>query len=494
MSQLKKGAVLSYVNIILTTVVGLILTPFIVKNLGANQYGLYVLIGSLIVYFSLLDFGIGDTVIRYIARYRVSKTKSDEAQFLGSLLTIFIPIIVFILITGGITYFYIDRIFGRNFNIEDLTLIKQMFLILLFNLSFSLIGNVFLGYINAYEKYVFTRTVLIGKYLLRSAIIYFVLIQGGLALSIIIIDTIINILFFILNIFYCIKYLNIKITFGKISKRFVKEIFSFSIWLFLISLISSFQWQGGQLLLGIIGTPIEIAVYSIGVLLGSYYGAFAMAITTMFLPHASRLVVQNASEEILTDNMIRVGRVTSFVLMLILSGFIIFGKMFVILWLSDDYVDAYYIAVIIMLVYTFPSVQSYANSILEAKQLMRFKGSIYLIFIIVGTCMGYFGYHYLGIIGVISTLCIGWVMAFLLMNLFYIKKLKLEIARFYKEVFASQILPLLVVFCGGFFLFSSFVVPSWFVLGTAAIIYSIVYSVVYYFVVLNNAEKALLKK
>lgn len=40
MSQLKKGALLSYANIFLTNVIGLILTPFIVKSLGDSEYGL----------------------------------------------------------------------------------------------------------------------------------------------------------------------------------------------------------------------------------------------------------------------------------------------------------------------------------------------------------------------------------------------------------------------------------------------------------------------
>lgn len=50
MSQLKKGAALSYLTIILTNVVGLALTPFIIKYLGNDEYGLYTLIGALVGY------------------------------------------------------------------------------------------------------------------------------------------------------------------------------------------------------------------------------------------------------------------------------------------------------------------------------------------------------------------------------------------------------------------------------------------------------------
>lgn len=493
MSQLKKGAILSYINIALTNVVGLVLTPFIVKNLGSTEYGLYVLIGSLIAYFSLLDFGIGDTVIRYISRYRVNKTKKDEAVFLGSLLSVFVPLIVFILIIGIIAYFNLDQIFGRNFSLSEMVLLKQLFLVLLFNLSFSLLGNVFLGYINAYEKFVFSRSIAILKYLLRAAAILIVLVGGGKALSIVIVDTIINVLFFSSILFYCIRYLHISFIFGKVDKAFLKEIFSFSFWLFLIALISSFQWQGGQLLLGIVSTPEKIAVYGIGVMLGTYYGAFAAAITTMFLPHASRMVVQQASEILMTNAMIKIGRITSYMLMLILTGFIIFGKAFITLWVGPQYIDAYYIAVIIMLVYTFPLVQSYANSILEAKQLMKFKGLTYITFIFLGTVLAYFGYIYYGIIGVISSICTGWLVAFLLMNRFYVKKLNLQISRFYKEVFGHQIFFLILIFSAGVLLFNHLIdIRGWLTLTLCAISYVLVFSLFYYFFVLNDNEKELL--
>lgn len=494
MSQLKKGAILSYINIILTNIVGLLLTPLIVTNLGTNEYGLYVLIGSLIAYFSLLDFGVGDTVIRYIARYRVDKTKEDESVFLGSILTIFLPIVCFIMLVGILAFFYIEALFGHNFSTSDISLIKKMFIILLFNLGFSLIGNVYLGYINAYERFVFTRTILIIKYLLRALAVFITLSYGGKALAIVIVDTIVNIIFFSVNIFYCVKYLEIKFKFGKLRIGFVKEIFSYSIWLFLLALISSFQWQGGQLLLGFIATTKEISVYAIGVLLGTYYGAFSGAITTMFLPHAARLVGQNANAIVLTDAMIKIGRITSYVLLLILTGFIIFGDIFIRLWVGEEYIDSYYIAVIIMIVYTFPLVQAYANAILEAKQLVKYKGVIYITFIILGTSFGYVGFQLIGIFGVIISICIGWMIAFLLMNQFYIKKLKMQIPRFYREVFVHQILCLFMLFISGLFIRNMFKFETWTALVIGATFYSLLYSVVYYFFVLNIDEKKLLKK
>lgn len=494
MSQIKKGALLSYANLFITNIIGLALTPLIVKSLGTNEYGLYILIGSLIAYFSLLDFGVGDTVVRYVSRYRATNAIEEEASFLGSIVLLFLPIIGFIFLIGILVYFNIEKLFGTNFKSEDIALIKNMFLVLLFNLSFSLIGNIFLGYINSYERFVFTKSAVIIKYFVRAATIYVVLNNGGMAMALVIIDTALNILFFAVNVFYSYKYLNIKFVFSKLDGSFIKEIFSFSAWLFLLSVIGNFQWQGGQVLLGFISSSNEIAVYSIGVLLGTYYSSFSSAISSMFLPHASRLTTQNAGGKELTDAMIKLGRVTSYILMLILSGFVIFGKAFIILWLGAEFLDAYYIALIIMLVYTFPLVQSYATAILEAKRLVKYKGSIYLIFIVLGTCCGYLGYKYAGIIGVITSICTGWLIAFLLLNLYYSKKLDLQIFRFFKEVFMHQLIPLIILFAASLYLYNLIQAQTWIMLLIAATVYASVFACMYYLFVLDPSEKLLINK
>ena len=67
MSQIKKGAALNYTSIILTNIVGLLLTPFIIRKLGDAEFGLYSLIGAFVGYIAILDLGLGNTVVRFVA-------------------------------------------------------------------------------------------------------------------------------------------------------------------------------------------------------------------------------------------------------------------------------------------------------------------------------------------------------------------------------------------------------------------------------------------
>jgi O-antigen/teichoic acid export membrane protein len=58
-----------------------LLTPFILHRLGANAYGLWSLVSSVVSYGSLLDLGIGPAIAKYVAEYRV-RGRMEEARSL----------------------------------------------------------------------------------------------------------------------------------------------------------------------------------------------------------------------------------------------------------------------------------------------------------------------------------------------------------------------------------------------------------------------------
>ena len=79
-NELKVGAILSYVQLILGNIISIIYTPIMLRLLGQNEYGLYNLSSSTISYLGLLSFGFGSAYIRYYSKY---KAKKDEASKIG---------------------------------------------------------------------------------------------------------------------------------------------------------------------------------------------------------------------------------------------------------------------------------------------------------------------------------------------------------------------------------------------------------------------------
>ncbi|MCF6168486.1 oligosaccharide flippase family protein [Lutibacter sp.] len=489
MSQLKKGALLSYITIFLTNIIGLLLTPFIIKKLGDAEYGLYTLIGAFVGYISVLDFGLNNTIIRFVAKYKAEKDKKGEENFLAITMGIYGVISVIIVLVGIVLYFNLDTIFSNSLTLEELNKAKIMFIVLIFNLAITLPGGAFTAICSGYEHFVFPRTVNIIRYLVRSLMVVGLLLLGGDAIGLVILDTIMNILVIILNGYYVLKKLKVVFKLHYFETPLVKEIFAYSIWIFIFALVQMFQWKSGQIILGINVNTVSVAVYAIGIMLGTYYGAFASAINGVVLPRATQMVVNKESGEVLTKMMIKIGRVIILVLGFILVGFIVLGENFIFLWVGEIYKDSYLIALLIMLVSTVPLTQSFGNSILEASNKIKIKAIINLITMIIGVVIGFYVSKNHGGLGMIICIVGALFINAIITNIYFVKIFDFKIRAFFYETYAKSIFVMLFVLLVGRVLNEYIYEISWGSFLIKGIILAIIYATLGFLIALNKNEK-----
>ncbi|TNJ46459.1 oligosaccharide flippase family protein [Tamlana fucoidanivorans] len=456
MSQLKKGAALNYMTIFLTNVVGLFITPFILNHLGKAEYGVYTAIGALVGTISVLDLGLNNTIVRFVAKYRAENDRKSEENFLATTMLIYAVISVVIVIIGISFYGYIDTYFTKM-NTEEIRIAKTIFILLIFNLAIGLPGGSFTGICYGYEMFVFPKTVNIIRYILRTIVVIGVLLWGGKAIALVIIDTVFNIIFLSVEFYYVFYKLKVKFKLHELKLKYIKEIFGYSLWIFVFALVSILQWKAGHWILGRIATPEVLTIYGIGIVLGTYYGAFSTAISSVFLPRATKMTVDNASGEELTSMMIKIGRISFIILMYIFGAFLLFGYQFVYLWVgkelgSDGSFEVWLIALLIMMAYTLPLIQGFGNSILEAKNKLSFKAVLYLTFLITGAGFGAFLAKTYGALGMICGTVTGWFIVQNVMNFYYHKVIGLNIFRFFRELSYKSLLTVFAIIVISYFI------------------------------------------
>ena len=83
-SEIRKAAVLNYLLVILQIGVPLILTPLIMEKLGAAEYGVYMLAGTLMARLYMSDLG-RTTTTRFLSEYISKGDTAGAAAFLGNL-------------------------------------------------------------------------------------------------------------------------------------------------------------------------------------------------------------------------------------------------------------------------------------------------------------------------------------------------------------------------------------------------------------------------
>ena len=118
-NQLKAGAALNYVVLGLSNLVGLLYTPYMLRMMGQSEYGLYSLVASVIAYLTIMDFGFGNAIIRYTAKFRAEGKLQEQYSMFGMFLILYSIIGVIAFLVGLGLYFNIDSLFGDTMTDYD---------------------------------------------------------------------------------------------------------------------------------------------------------------------------------------------------------------------------------------------------------------------------------------------------------------------------------------------------------------------------------------
>ena len=98
--QRKNGIILSYVTIIVNTLVQLVYTPYLIRTLGQSEYGLFSLVSSIIGYLSILDLGFGNAIVVYTSKF-IAQSKTNEEKKLHGMFSLIYKIMSLIIIILG---------------------------------------------------------------------------------------------------------------------------------------------------------------------------------------------------------------------------------------------------------------------------------------------------------------------------------------------------------------------------------------------------------
>ena len=233
----KLGAILSYITIAVNTLIQLLYTPLLIRNLGQSEYGLYSLVSSIIGYLTVLDLGFGNAIIVYTSKYRAQGKKEEEKKLHGMFKIIFIIIGIIAAILGLILYFNVNSIFGKTMTTKEIEKTKIMMLILAFNLMITFSFSIYNSIISAYEKFIFQKIMALINSIMKPLLMIPLLFMGYKSITMCIIITIINIIVLLSNYIYCKKKLCISTKYLGFDKVLFKTILGYSIWILQPSLI-----------------------------------------------------------------------------------------------------------------------------------------------------------------------------------------------------------------------------------------------------------------
>lgn len=490
MNQRKLGIFLSYLNIALQAVIGFLYVPILLHYIGKSEYGLYQLMGSLIAYFSIMDFGFSAAVIRFYAKYKALKDSIGMENILAISVRGYGAVTVLALAIGFVCYGFLDVIFVGSMTVSEVNEAKQIFLLLLLNIVITLSTMVFRSVINAHERFFFLKGMETIQLVMQPILVVLVLQHHPSAFSVAAVQTVLNLLLSGARVYYCFHDLHVKIHFHYWSPELFSEFKKLALSVFVVTLIDQVFWKTNQIILGIISGTAAVAVYSIASLIYMNYMALSTAISGVYLPYVTGMVAKREPVNKLSELFIQIGRWQYYLLTLVATGFIIFGKQFISLWAGPGFEDSYIITLLIILPFTVDLIQNIGLAIMQAMNRYDFRARIYFVTGVLNLLLAIpLGIKYGGIGCAVATGISMIVGNGFIMNWYYAKEIHLAIASFWRQIGRISLVTGVCLVIG--YWVNAYIGPYGgiypFIL--KVVMYTILYVVMIYFFAMNLSER-----
>ena len=492
--QIKLGMILSYINLGIGNLIPFFYTPIMLELLGQSEYGLYKIAGSTTSYLSLMAFGIGSAVSRFIIKARTLEGKEAEERMFGLFNLLFQTIALLTLIVGGLITWKLDLIYGASLTAAELSRMRVLVGLMVINTAVSFSATSYNAVVSSHERFLFIHSInvisTIGTPVLNLVILFMGYRSVGMAVGSLALNVIVRLVYMA----YVRRALDIRPRYKNMPTNAIREIFAFSFWVFVSNIVGQIYSATDTVIIGAIPAlaTVGAAVYSIGNTFTSIMFSLSQIMPGFFAPKVNRMVFSECTDTELTDLVIKVGRMQGFLVALVCSGFVAFGRPFIECYVGPGYEESYWVAVFVMIPNCIPLVQSVAHSILQAKNMHQFRSKVYLgiaLLNIVGTLLLV---RKFGVVGAAIPTGASYLIGHgLIMNWYYWKRVKLDIPRFWKSM-----LPLYgvaVALCAVTLAVSKWVnFYSWTRLFAGILVYTLVYILCMWTAVVNKEEKTVL--
>lgn len=487
--QRKVGLILSYIVMASNFAIGLVYTPYLIRCLGPSEYGTYNYVNSVVQYLTLLTCGFGSAYLKFASPYKHNKDEEGIANVNGLFLFLFIIMGTIALLVGAVMTINSEALLAGKLTVAELQTGKKLMLILVINVFMSFPISVFNSFVIANERFVFQKTLALISSVITPVVSAICLYCGQRAIGLALCALCVNLFINTSTVLFCIFKLKMRFGFKNLQRDIIREVFVFSSFLLLSMVVDQINWSLDKFILGKVCGTAAVAIYTVGATINSYYMSIGEAISNVYVPTVYQLLSKQDGDREASKLMTRLGRVQFCVLMLIITGFITFGKEFVLLWVGADYEDSYYIIIILMASVTIPEIQKIGLEIQKAKNLHKFRSMVYIIIALVNIVITIPLAKFLGPVGsAIGTAITVIVGNGIVMNIYYYKVVHVDIPRFWSEV--SKLFPAVIgVLLVGIGVKSVITISSWLTLSCGILLYTGLYIVIVYNFALNKSEK-----
>lgn len=452
------GIVLSYVNTFLNMVCGLFLSAYLVRMLGDTDYGVYKTVSSFVNYLVLLEFGTGAVMTRNLSSCRAKNDSRETIQKnVSTIWSITNVLSIVIALVSIIFYLSFSGIYANSLTAQQIVEGKQIFIFVTLYLLVSFFSSTLNGVAMGFEEYTLNAKVSLIRILSRTALLVALIACFKKAIIIAMVDAGLGLLISVFLFAYCRKKYSVKFPFFKLDKTVFKTALPLCVAIFLQAIVNQANSTVATFITGIKLSPEMVTLYSIGLYIYSLFSSLTTLPISMYAPQIVKDVTNGVEGRDLLNKMIQPSRFIVLLGGVILFGFVAVGRQFISIVYGEKYWLAWVIAIIIMAPMFFNMTTGLLVNVLDATNKRMARSLILTITTVINILLTIFLIDVWGVIGAaLSTGICTLAGQVILMNVYYVKALKIDVFylyyRSFKGILLYQMLASAVAFCVAYFI------------------------------------------
>lgn len=319
----------------MTIAVTYILTPFVLRTLGEEGYGTWILIISITGYLNLLVLGVPMASLRYFAEHVAEGDYRKLNAAIASCTGLYLMMGTAAILLGAGLLVLFDLTYDIPAALRFDTRLAFGFVVL--HVSAGFVGMLAHAIMAAHHDFVLRNLIVIGLLLLRLGLTLWLLTLSPSILFLALIQ--ITSLALDLSLSWLLihrRYAGIRIGLDHFDWSVARRIFSFSLYVLMLDMGGRLSFETDPLVIGAWLGVGRIPFYTVANSLVIYLMGFIVAIATVVMPMATKLKTEGRSSE-LGDIFLRWSKIAFSLTIMAGLFLIVLGPRFIGWWIAPSF-------------------------------------------------------------------------------------------------------------------------------------------------------------
>ncbi len=466
---------------------GFLLAPFVLRHVGATDYGLWILITSLTGYASVLEFGISSAVIKYVAEFRVKGEREEMHGLIATALSLYTVLGVLAILFSVVIAVLLPHIIHVPPGDES-TAVKLVLLAGI-GLGISIPATIIVGVLRGLQRFDLLNVLYVINTLLNAGVTIVVLLLGwgvmGIAAAAIPVTVLTQ-----LPGLWLIRRADPEMRVGWRGARrdLVRTVTGFSFKLFIIQIARQLQMRTDELVIAARLPIAAVTPYSFGRRLGEIPNQLANQFIRTLMPLASGLHAESDWTRLRAMYVAssRLAVAISAPLAAILS---VLAPTLLTLWIGPEYARYWPVVLLISLSSVVGISQYPAGAMLQGMARHNILAVTSILNGIVNLGLSLVLVRYLGITGVALGTLVPTVIEGLVIMPYSMRLLRVSWGTVLRDAWIPALVPTIPAVAVLYALQSAMQPDSWILLGVTAAVGGLVYAVVYFLFRATSRER-----